>query len=31
MRVTRSSLSHLLFQRKPSASPYACQDQFSCI
>jgi hypothetical protein len=24
-------LSHLFFQRKPSANLYACQDQFSCI
>jgi hypothetical protein len=25
------SLSHLFFQRKPSANLYACQYQFSCI
>jgi hypothetical protein len=24
-------LSHLFFQRKPSANLYACQDQVSCI
>jgi hypothetical protein len=26
-----TSLSHLFFQRKPSANLYACQDQVSCI
>jgi hypothetical protein len=25
------SMSHLFFQKKPSANLYACQDQFSCI
>jgi hypothetical protein len=24
-------MSHLFFQRKPSANLHACQDQFSCI
>jgi hypothetical protein len=24
-------MSHLFFQRKPSANLYACQDQVSCI
>jgi hypothetical protein len=28
---TYEVLSHLFFQRKPSANLYACQDQFSCI
>jgi hypothetical protein len=27
----RAVLSHLIFQRKPSAYLYACQDQVSCI
>jgi hypothetical protein len=29
--VSTMTLSHLFFQRKPSANLYACQDQFSCI
>jgi hypothetical protein len=27
----KEEVSHLFFQRKPSANLYACQDQFSCI
>jgi hypothetical protein len=30
-RRRKTSLSHLFFQRKPSANLYACQDQVSCI
>jgi hypothetical protein len=31
LRDNVEKVSHLFFQRKPSANLYACQDQVSCI